>query len=153
MVSKQTTRGSDLYSEALKQPLNLTSTRSHDGADAHRDMVGFDPDEELARLRRAVDELRDWFSGKPEDVIRIVSADALTNESIQNHVKRLQEEAKVDDRFLHWLKPSVGVAAALVFIAHAIDNLDEHMRRGGTPPTAWQQSKAKSAKKEKGKSK
>lgn len=40
------------------RPLNLETTRSHASEDAHRDMDGFDADEELARLRRAVVEAR-----------------------------------------------------------------------------------------------
>lgn len=42
------------YDEELCRPLILQSTRSNEDVDAHRDMDGFDVDEELARLRRAL---------------------------------------------------------------------------------------------------
>ena len=44
------------FDEALRRPLDLNTTRSHESKDAHRDMDDFDEDEELARLRRAVKE-------------------------------------------------------------------------------------------------
>lgn len=46
------------YDAALACPLNLETTRSNANPDAHRDMDGFDQDEELARLRRAVGEAK-----------------------------------------------------------------------------------------------
>lgn len=46
------------YDAALARPLNLKTTRSNASGDAHRDMDGFDQDEELARLRRAVEETK-----------------------------------------------------------------------------------------------
>jgi len=46
------------YDAALARPLNLETTRSNASGDAHRDMDGFDQDEELARLRRAVEETK-----------------------------------------------------------------------------------------------
>ena len=46
------------YDTALACPLNLKTTRSNANPDAHRDMDGFDQDEELSRLRRAVWEAR-----------------------------------------------------------------------------------------------
>lgn len=47
------------YDEARRQPLCLKSTRSKANGDAHRDMDGFDRNEELARLRRAIKEAYD----------------------------------------------------------------------------------------------
>ncbi len=44
------------FDAALRRPLDLNTTRSHESKDAHRDMDDFDEDEELARLRRAVKE-------------------------------------------------------------------------------------------------
>ncbi len=44
------------FDAALSRPLDLKTTRSDQSEDAHRDMDGFDKDEELARLRRAVKE-------------------------------------------------------------------------------------------------
>ena len=45
-----------VFEEALGRSLNLETTRSSRSEDAHRDMDGFDVDEDLARLRRAVRE-------------------------------------------------------------------------------------------------
>jgi hypothetical protein len=68
----------------------LTSTRvGKPGSDAHRDMDGFDVDEELARLRIALQ------------------------------------------------RPTVLNPATAGFIREAFRNIDEHLVRGGTPPTAW----------------
>ena len=46
------------FDEEVCRPLNLKTTRSHANEDAHRDGDGFDVDEELARLRRAVKEAK-----------------------------------------------------------------------------------------------
>ncbi len=44
-----------IYDTALEKELNLESTRSNANTDAYRDMDGFDVDEELARLHKALD--------------------------------------------------------------------------------------------------
>ena len=46
------------YDAAIARPLNLKTTRSNANPDAHRDMDGYDENEELARLRRAVAEAK-----------------------------------------------------------------------------------------------
>jgi hypothetical protein len=130
------------YDEALAAPIVLESTRSHNGADAHRDMDGFDPDVELARLRRAVESVRAVLRGKPTDVF----ADVVPTDDERLAV--LRAEAAEDPHFLDWLRANPLVtgdsrtldgatAQALVFIAHAFDNLDEHVRREGALPRAW----------------
>lgn len=81
------------FDKTLRRPLKLTSTRSNEDEDAHRDMDGFSVNEELARLRRAVKEVE---SVKPERELR-----------------------------LHR------------FIAEAFANIDEHLRRLGQLPEAW----------------
>ena len=51
------TSNMELYDNARsRSELNLQSTRASHDADAHRDMDGFDGDEELARLHRALKE-------------------------------------------------------------------------------------------------
>ncbi len=44
------------FDKALRQPLNLQTTRSGQSEDAYRDMDNFDVNDELERLRRAVKE-------------------------------------------------------------------------------------------------
>ena len=46
------------FDEEVARPLNLQTTRSNKSEGAHRDMYGFSVDEELARLRRAVQETK-----------------------------------------------------------------------------------------------
>lgn len=48
----------EAWAKGLGMPQALQSTRSNESADAHRDFDGFDVDEELRRLRRALRERR-----------------------------------------------------------------------------------------------
>lgn len=96
---------------AQERPLILESTRSHAGEDAWRDMDGFDLDEELARLRRAVHEVRTHY---------------------------LPDRRP---RYMAWvLRRLAGAEHAfdlLGFIAEAFTNIDETLVRLGPLPRAW----------------
>jgi hypothetical protein len=141
------------YDAALAEPLMLLSTRSHDGSDAHRDGDGFNPDKELARLRRAIHAVRGTFKGTIDDVLAL-EQEPSTDEDPAEHRRALQAYTKGDDSFLEWLcadpmaalKANPGAAAVLVFIAHAIENIDEHVRREGALPKAWRQRRTKAPK-------
>ncbi len=70
----------------LTRPLKLTSTRSNKNEDARRDMDGFDVDEELARLRRAVKEVE---SVKPKQKLKAHRFIAEAFANIDEHLLRL----------------------------------------------------------------
>lgn len=74
------------FDEALRRPLNLQTTRSHLSEDAHRDMDGFDENEELARLRRAVKETERVSPEENPDLYRFI-AEAFGN--IDENLRRL----------------------------------------------------------------
>ena len=61
------------YDAALARPLSLETTRSNANVDAHRDMDGFDEDEELARLRRAVAEAKRVSPTENSDLYRFIA--------------------------------------------------------------------------------
>ena len=76
-----------VYDKARGRPLNLKSTRaSKEDEDAHRDMDGFDVDEELARLRRAIKEAETVTPGDNPALYRFI-AEAFAN--IDEHLIRL----------------------------------------------------------------
>jgi len=74
------------FDEELRRPLILQTTRSCEGADAHRDMGGFDVDEELARLRRAVRETEHVSPEESPELYRFVT-EAFGN--VDEHLRRL----------------------------------------------------------------
>ena len=74
------------FDEELRRPLKLTSTRSNENEDARRDMDGFDVDEELARLRRAVKEVE---SVKPKQELKLHRFIAEAFANIDEHLLRL----------------------------------------------------------------
>jgi hypothetical protein len=96
---------------AQERPLVLESTRSHAGEDAWRDMDYFDRDEELARLRRAIHEVRH-----------------LNPTGFERHQKWSIDPRQVSPGRLVEL---------LAFIGEAFDNLDENLVRLGPLPEAW----------------
>ncbi len=74
------------YDAALARDLNLETTRSNANPDAHQDMDGFDQDVELARLRRAVAEAKQFSpSEKPELYCFIIEAFRNIDEQLQRH--------------------------------------------------------------------
>lgn len=102
--------------EAQARPLVLESTRSHAGEDAWRDMDHFNLDEELARLRRAVHEVREAMLYKPPG-------------SGRHQPWRIRKSAIEDE--------AQSIATLLAFIAMAFDNIDENLVREGPLPTPW----------------
>ncbi len=74
------------FDEALRQPLNLQTTRSGQSEDAHRDMDNFDVDDELARLRRAVKEAKTVSPKQSPELYRFI-AEAFGN--IDESLRRL----------------------------------------------------------------
>jgi len=66
------------FDEEVCRPLILQTTRSCANADACRDMDGFDVDEELARLRRAMKEARRTSPEDSPELYRFV-AEAFEN--------------------------------------------------------------------------
>lgn len=98
--------------EAHTRPLELESTRSHSGEDSWRDMDRFDLDEELSRLRRAVEEVRLMNPGQFKRHKKWI-------------IRTLSEEEKQKALKL------------LAFIAMAFDNIDENLVRLGPLPKAW----------------
>lgn len=108
------------YDADVARPLVLGSTRSHADEDAWRDMDGFDQDEELARLRRAVAAVRPYFSARGHEVA--------------GH-KRWQEKPEGDPMVP--VSISEETLRALVFVAEAFDNLDERFIRLASTPEAW----------------
>jgi hypothetical protein len=107
------------YNENLREreavydrPLVLESTRSKDGPDAHRDMDHFDEDEELARLRRAIFEMK----------------------------KAMSPKGKAHGHTAWTELPKLPVMATLRFICEAFDNIDETLERLGPLPRAWRGS-------------
>lgn len=99
----------DELKRAHERPLILESTRSHKGEDAWRDMDGFDGEEELARLRRAVHEVRKLNPSKG-----FARHHAWTVDRLEDPTHKL-----------------------LAFIAMAFDNIDERLVRLGPLPTPW----------------
>ena len=99
--------------KAQKSELNWESTRSHDGEDAWRDGDGFDLDEELKRLRRAVHEVRTKFRTPGP-----------------RHIPWHIDIQKVMDG-------RETVASLLAFISEAFDNIDNNLIRQGPLPQAW----------------
>jgi hypothetical protein len=72
------------FDEQMCAPLNLDTTRSHENPDAHRDMDGFDVNEELARLRRAVKEVETAAPGENLELYKfIVEAFSNIDESLR----------------------------------------------------------------------
>src|SRR5271155_4032022 len=90
------------------RPLVLESTRSKDGPDSHRDMDGYDDDEELARLRRAIFEMK----------------------------KAMSPKGKAHGPTAWTLLPKLPVMQTLRFICEAFDNIDERLERLGPLPWA-----------------
>ncbi|KKN65747.1 hypothetical protein LCGC14_0478860 [marine sediment metagenome] len=75
-----------LHDIALGRPLNLNSTRSNANPDAHRDMDGFDLNEELARLWRALHEAK---LVKPEDSPELYTFIVEAAGNIDENLRRL----------------------------------------------------------------
>ncbi len=73
------------FDEEIRRPLNLKTTRSHESVDAHRDMDGFDEDEELARLRRALAATTSVAPGEDQELYAFI-AEAFGN--IDEHLRR-----------------------------------------------------------------
>lgn len=74
------------FDEALRQPLNLQTTRSGQSEGAYRDMDNFDVDDELARLRRAVKETENVCPEENPELYRFI-ANAFAN--IDESIRRL----------------------------------------------------------------
>ena len=109
---------------AHERPLILESTRSHGGEDSWRDMDGYDNDEELSRLRRAVLEVRRMNPQgfKRHEPWRIVASHL--NEGAETEVVNVGGTA---GRLSH----------LLAFIGEAFTNIDDNLRRMGDLPKAW----------------
>ncbi len=110
---------------AQKRLLLLESTRSHVSEDAWRDMDNFDRGEELARLRRAVHEVRrmNRTGSKRHESWKIAT---WLGEPLDDNMREaLNHEAVRPMREL------------LAFIAMAFDNLDESLVREGPLPAPW----------------
>lgn len=113
--SKMSTYNANMraYDEARRRPLNLKSTRaSKEDEDAHRDMDGFDVDEELARLRRAIKETETVAPGDNPALYRFI-AEAFDNID-ENHVRsgpipRSWGLSKPNDRSTVEMAPKNGV--------------------------------------------
>lgn len=93
----------------LARPLVLQSTRANTSADAHRDFDHFDVNEELARLRRAVHEIKQ----------------TLAQDGLCIYHKLWQKS------------PEAPLLKTLAFVAEAFDNIDENLARLGPLPKAW----------------
>ena len=100
---------------AHERPLILESTRSHAGEDAWRDMDGFDPNEELARLRRAVHEVQTHYLARP----------------------RQRFTAWVLNRLGHTPENVERMLDLLAFVSETFANLDDTLVRLGPLPRAW----------------
>lgn len=118
-----------VYDEARQRPLKLKSTRaSKEDEDARRDMDGFDIDEELARLRRAIkeaetvtpsdnpavyrfiaEELREWRESPCQDESQLLATTSGSPSKMKcpNRFHRMRVEVATH--------PSNEEAAALVF--------------------------------------
>jgi hypothetical protein len=115
----------DQYQKDIERPLILESTRSHSGEDSWRDMDGFDENEELSRLRRALHEIKtlgpkNWDRHKPW----ILEFGMIRSEP------PLIELGAVDK-----------YVSLLLFIAEATSNLDFLLMHLGSLPTAWASSR------------
>lgn len=98
-----------------ERPLILESTRSHRNEDAWRDTDHFNLDEELARLRRAVHEVRTNFLAQPRP----------------RHLPWVLNRCLFSDDFVDSMRGLLG------FICEAFDNIDENLVRLGPLPRAW----------------
>lgn len=105
----------DKLAAELQRPLILNSTRSHDDENAWRDMDGFNKDEELARLRRAVHEVR-----------------RMNPNYFERHMPW-----SVDPTYRDTAQDILRAQALLAFIGEAFTNIDESLSRLGPLPNAW----------------
>ena len=115
-------KNTDEYEAHLRQPLILESTRSKENEDAHRDMDGFDENQELANLRMAVHQ------------IKMMLCFYNIHGSVPPH-KMFSPNRNI----IYELDVSQTI---LKFIVEAFDNIDEHLRRSGQVPRAWSGSES-----------